>query len=110
MITATLLVSIIADSLALLILLYIVFALVKADEKYVKEHMLHYYELLKRDKVFRKSLFILAISLIFTVAATIWTVYSIEDITIINSLRAVSGVFRALFFIYLIGAVRSTMQ
>ncbi len=108
MVETALFVNVILESIALIILLYIVFTLLRADQKYVKEHMMKYYELMKRDKVFRKSLFILAVSLMFTVAATAWTIYSAEDRVIIDSLRSIAAAFRILFFVYLLGVVRST--
>lgn len=108
MVTLTLLTNVVLESIALLILLYIVFSLIKADQKYVKQHIMQHYELMKRDRVFRKSLFILAISLVFTVAASAWIIYNPLDLTIIGVLRSIAAVFRIIFFVYLIGVVRAT--
>ncbi len=108
MVAITLVVNVVLETIALLILLYIVFSLIKADQKYVKEHIMQHYELMKRDRVFRKSLFILAWSLLFTVASSAWIIYNPLDLAVIGILNSISAVFRIVFFVYLLGAVRAT--
>jgi hypothetical protein len=108
MVATALIIGIVADSVAMLILLYIIFSLIKSEDEDVKQHMLKYYEFMKRDKVFRKSLGILAFSLALAIMAAGWTIYSSGDRGIIDSLLAGSGVFRMLFFLYLLKAVKAT--
>ncbi|MBW2967829.1 hypothetical protein KY362_05065 [Candidatus Woesearchaeota archaeon] len=76
----------------------------------VKENLLQSIEMMKRDKVFRKSLVILAISLFCAIVSAIWTIYSSTDRIVIDGFQIASGVFRMAFFIYLIGVVRATSR
>jgi hypothetical protein len=107
MVATALLANVAADSIALLILVYIVFKLAYSDTHYVKERMLQYYEAMKRDRVFRKSLMILALSMLCALAGALWTIYSSDDHVIIDIFQTVSAVFRILFFIYLLFAIKS---
>ena len=109
MVTTALLINLATDSIALLILIYIVYTLASVDNKYVKENLLKGFELMKRDKVFRKSLVILALSLFCAIIGAVWTIYSPDDRGIITGLLIAGGVFKMGFFIYLIGVVRATM-
>ena len=105
-----LILNIAANIIALLILVYIIFALATADRKYVKANLLLQYEAMRRDKVFRKSLGLLAISLLFTIAATILSIEETPDRQLINGAQFLSGVFRIAFFLYLLAAVKVTMR
>ncbi|HII71789.1 TPA: hypothetical protein HA265_03470 [Candidatus Woesearchaeota archaeon] len=110
MVATAILISIIADSVAMLILLYIIFSLIKAEDKFVKQHMLKYYEVMKRDKIFRNALGILAFSLALAIAAAVWALYRSGDRMTIDILLAGSGVFRMIFFLYLLMAVKATSR
>jgi small-conductance mechanosensitive channel len=108
MVATALIIGIIADSVSMLILFYILFSLLKSDEGNVKEYLLKHYEFMKRDKIFRGSLGILAFSLALAIAAAGWTLYSPDDRAVIDTLLAGSGVFKMVFFLYLLKTVKTT--
>ena len=97
--------TVITDGLGLIIICYIAYKLVKADEGFVKENMLLYYEAMKRDKVFRKSLGIMGLAVLFSLTATILRYQEGIEPIIINAVQSGSSVMRLLFFVYLLKAV-----
>ncbi|MFH1063601.1 MAG: hypothetical protein V1729_00810 [Candidatus Woesearchaeota archaeon] len=103
-----LLLNVISDVIAVLILGFIVFELARADAKFVKTRLLRHYEAMKRDRVFRKSLGILAISISFSISAAVMGMIPDFGRQWINGAQFISSTFRIVFFIYLLGVVRAT--
>ena len=110
MVAIPLLLNVYADLAALAILVYIVGVLALADRNYVKASIMLQYEAMKRDKVFRKALVVLAFSITASLGAAIIGLTDSPDRQMINYLQFGSSAFRVIFFLYLLFVVRETMH
>jgi hypothetical protein len=97
--------NVISDVVALFILVLIVKKLAFSDKEHIKSQIARHYESMRRDKIFRKSLLILAVSLAFSVASAVMAVFYLNR-NIINTLQFLSALFRILFFLYLLSVIK----
>ncbi|MBU0461391.1 MAG: hypothetical protein KJ574_02270 [Nanoarchaeota archaeon] len=108
MVAIPLLLNVIADVLALLILIYVTATIAFSQKSYQKEEILLRYESLKRDKVFRKSLIILGFSVFCALIATVLSIAEEPSEQWVNLLQFMSSILRMGFFLYLMLAVSAT--
>lgn len=100
--------NVLSDVIALIILVYIISKLAFTDQKIVMSRIARHYEIMRRDKIFRKSLFILGFSLLFSLLSTLFTLTFFNRV-VINGLQFLSGMFRIIFFFFLLNAIRKNI-
>ncbi|MBW2964276.1 hypothetical protein KY363_02345 [Candidatus Woesearchaeota archaeon] len=96
-----------SQAASLLILAYVIFTLAKSETSYVKDHLLLHTELMQRDRIFRQSLFILLLSVLFTLIGTVFDNYGFGD-AMANAARLVGSLLRVWFVLNLLKTVRVT--
>ncbi|MBW2972500.1 hypothetical protein KY359_05680 [Candidatus Woesearchaeota archaeon] len=102
--------QIVAEAIGFLILVYILYSLSHAEKGLQKDKLLKEYEMMKRDKVFRSSLILLAISILCVIVANIAALDSNADTLVVRAFRFVGSLFRVWFFVFLLRTVRVTMH
>ena len=99
-------IDIITDSLTVLALLYMVFIIMRADQKFVKSQLTLQYERFQRDKVFQKALFILALAFLVHVHGVGVTYFNLSSDYILNWTQAISSLLQVIFVAYVIRIIQ----
>ncbi|MBU2561239.1 MAG: hypothetical protein KKD17_02995 [Nanoarchaeota archaeon] len=100
--------QIVAEAIGFIILVYILYTLSQAERGFEKSRLLENYELMKRDKIFRAALMILAASILCVIVASILALDPDANLSTVRSFRFVGSLFRVWFFIFLLRTVGAT--